>query len=357
MTDVPSAEVAAELRRAGAGEVDASTRRRAEYSSDASNYRVVPRAVALPAARRRGRWRPSRSAADSATPSPARGAGTSIAGNAIGPGVVLDFSRHLNRVLSVDPEARTAVVEPGAVLDCITARRGRTGCEFGPTRRPTPAPPSADDRQQRLRRARAGLRPHRRQRRRPRRPDRDRCSLHRPRLRPGRLRRGTARVPMRAALDGIVRDLGDDPHRVRPVRPAGLRLLAGAPAAGERLDVARFLVRHRGHAGGVTRAQRSGWCRAAAATALAVLGYPDMPAAADAVPAAAAARPAGAGGHGRPAGRGGPLGAGARRGARRCRAAAAGCSSRPAARPRPRRSLRRRARSRVAARPSDARSW
>ena len=60
------------------------------------------------------------------------GAGTSIAGNAVGAGVVLDFSPHLNHVLAVDPEARTAVVEPGAVLDSITAAAAPYGLRFGP---------------------------------------------------------------------------------------------------------------------------------------------------------------------------------------------------------------------------------
>ena len=62
----------------------------------------------------------------------ARGAGTSIAGNALSTGVVLDTSRHLNRVLSVDPEERTAVVEPGAVLDAITRAAAPHGLRFGP---------------------------------------------------------------------------------------------------------------------------------------------------------------------------------------------------------------------------------
>jgi FAD/FMN-containing dehydrogenase/Fe-S oxidoreductase len=61
-----------------------------------------------------------------------RGAGTSIAGNAVGTGLVLDFSRHLNRVLAVDPQARTAVVEPGAILDDITAAAAGHGLRFGP---------------------------------------------------------------------------------------------------------------------------------------------------------------------------------------------------------------------------------
>jgi FAD/FMN-containing dehydrogenase/Fe-S oxidoreductase len=123
--------LAGELRRAGVGEVEAGTRRRAEYASDASNYRVVPRLVVFP-----------REAAEvlaalevcrrNGTPLTARGAGTSIAGNAVGEGVVLDFSRHMNRVLSVDPRARTAVAQPGALLDEITAAAAPYGLRFGP---------------------------------------------------------------------------------------------------------------------------------------------------------------------------------------------------------------------------------
>ncbi|MGH3173184.1 MAG: FAD-binding oxidoreductase, partial [Streptosporangiaceae bacterium] len=128
---VPPRDLAAALRGAGLTGVDDSARRRAEYSADASNYRVVPSVVVFPrhvdeaaaaleVARRVG------------VPVTSRGAGTSIAGNAIGSGVVLDFSKHLNRVLSVDPEARTAVVEPGAILDDITAAAARHGLRFGP---------------------------------------------------------------------------------------------------------------------------------------------------------------------------------------------------------------------------------
>jgi FAD/FMN-containing dehydrogenase/NAD-dependent dihydropyrimidine dehydrogenase PreA subunit len=119
------------LRRAGVAQVDAAPRRRAEYSTDASNYRLVPAIVAFPrhvdevlvavaVARRLG------------VPVTCRGAGTSIAGNAVGTGVVLDFSRHLNRILEVDPAARTALVEPGAVLDTITAAAAPYGLRWGP---------------------------------------------------------------------------------------------------------------------------------------------------------------------------------------------------------------------------------
>ncbi|MBV9592914.1 MAG: FAD-binding protein [Actinobacteria bacterium] len=126
-----AAELVAALRRAGVSDLDAGTRRRAEYSSDASNYRLVPSAVAFP------RHADEVAAAlavcrELAVPLTSRGGGTSIAGNAIGTGLVLDFSRHLNRVLSVDPDARTARVEPGAVLDSITDAAATHGLRFGP---------------------------------------------------------------------------------------------------------------------------------------------------------------------------------------------------------------------------------
>jgi FAD/FMN-containing dehydrogenase len=130
-TDVQPGELAARLREAGLSEIDTTARRRAEYSSDASNYRVVPLAVAFP-----------RSADDLGAaltvcrelgvPLAGRGAGTSIAGNALSTGLVLDTSRHLNRVLSVDPEQRTAAVEPGTVLDSVTRAAAPYGLRFGP---------------------------------------------------------------------------------------------------------------------------------------------------------------------------------------------------------------------------------
>lgn len=96
-------------------DVDVSQRRIAEYSFDASNYRVPPIAVTFPR-------RPEdvvatiRACKRHGIPVTARGGGTSMAGNAIGSGVVIEFSRHMHHVVSVDPEARVAVVEPGVVL-------------------------------------------------------------------------------------------------------------------------------------------------------------------------------------------------------------------------------------------------
>src|SRR5215469_219972 len=128
---IPADDLAAALREAGVADVDITTRRRAEYSSDASNYRLVPAVVAFPGSAEEieaalGVCR------NEGVPLVPRGGGTSIAGNAISTGVVLDTSRHLNRVISIDPQARTATVEPGAVLDDITRAASEYGLRFGP---------------------------------------------------------------------------------------------------------------------------------------------------------------------------------------------------------------------------------
>jgi FAD/FMN-containing dehydrogenase/Fe-S oxidoreductase len=111
--------------------VDDSRRRRAEYATDASNYRVVPEVVVFP------RDADDALAAlavarEAGAPVTARGGGTSVAGNAVGPGVVLDFSRHMHRIGAVDPEARTAVVEPGVVMGNLQAAARPHGLRFGP---------------------------------------------------------------------------------------------------------------------------------------------------------------------------------------------------------------------------------
>jgi FAD/FMN-containing dehydrogenase/Fe-S oxidoreductase len=130
-TSTASRELVERLRAVLGPAVDASARRRAEYSSDASNYRVVPQAVVFP----RDADDVLAAAAvcrELAVPLTVRGGGTSIAGNAVGPGVVLDLSRHLNQVVSIDPDARTAVVQPGVVLDQLQRAAGRYGLRFGP---------------------------------------------------------------------------------------------------------------------------------------------------------------------------------------------------------------------------------
>ena len=112
-------------------DVDASSGTRARYSSDAGLTRIPPLAVAFPRTPEQ-----ALAAFDLArahgVPLTARGGGTSCASNAIGPGLVLDFSRHMNRVVSIDPEARTATVEPGCVGSTLQAAAAKYGLRYGP---------------------------------------------------------------------------------------------------------------------------------------------------------------------------------------------------------------------------------
>ena len=112
-------------------DVDASVGTRARYSSDAGLTRIPPLAVAFPRTPEQ-----ALAAFDLArahgVPLTARGGGTSCASNAIGPGLVLDFSRHMNRVISVDPQARTATVEPGCVGSTLQTAAAKHGLRFGP---------------------------------------------------------------------------------------------------------------------------------------------------------------------------------------------------------------------------------
>lgn len=123
------------LRRALEAEVsgtvafDAGTR--ALYTADASNYRQVPLGVVVPrtvddcvAA--------VAACAEYGVPLTPRGGGTSIAGNSIGPGLVLDTSRHLRAIEEIDSRARTARVQPGVVLDALRAATADHGLTFAP---------------------------------------------------------------------------------------------------------------------------------------------------------------------------------------------------------------------------------
>ena len=112
-------------------DVDASVGTRARYSSDAGLTRIPPLAVAFPRTPEQAIAAFELARAHS-IPLTARGGGTSCASNAIGPGLVLDFSRHMNRVVSIDPEARTATVEPGCVGSTLQAAAAKHGLRFGP---------------------------------------------------------------------------------------------------------------------------------------------------------------------------------------------------------------------------------
>ncbi len=119
------------LRRHVAGEVRFDDTSRRLYATDASHYQVRPLGVVVP------RTTDDLAvtvqiAAELGVPITARGAGTSLSGQAIGPGVVLDCSKYLNRVGEVDPTGRRVTVQPGVVLDQLNREVAPYGLMFGP---------------------------------------------------------------------------------------------------------------------------------------------------------------------------------------------------------------------------------
>ncbi|MER5219773.1 FAD-binding and (Fe-S)-binding domain-containing protein [Streptomyces flaveus] len=125
-----AAAVTEALARGDCGEVQGDAGRRAQYSADASNYRRIPLAVVFPSERRHV-LNALAVCRRLGVPITSRGGGTSTSGQAVGSGVVLDFSRYFNRLLAMDPVARTATVQPGIVLDELQRAAGEHGLLFG----------------------------------------------------------------------------------------------------------------------------------------------------------------------------------------------------------------------------------
>ena len=123
--------LAAELKSGIRGEVRFDDGSRALYATDGSNYRQVPIGVVIPksvddviatvaACRKHG------------APVLSRGGGTSLAGQCCNVAVVMDMSKYLNRILELDPEKKTARVEPGCVLDNLRDAAEKHHLTFAP---------------------------------------------------------------------------------------------------------------------------------------------------------------------------------------------------------------------------------
>jgi FAD/FMN-containing dehydrogenase/Fe-S oxidoreductase len=124
-------EFADALSRAIEGEVSFDDYTRHLYSRDASMYAITPRGVVAP--RHAGDVAAAVAiAAEHDVAVLPRGAGTSLAGQTVGDALVLDFSRHMSTILDLDPEARTARVQPGVVQDQLNRAAGAHGLMFGP---------------------------------------------------------------------------------------------------------------------------------------------------------------------------------------------------------------------------------
>ena len=125
------AELARALQKSIRGEARFGLGDRALYATDASNYRQLPYGVVLP-----------KSAEDVVAtvrlcnqydvPVTPRGGGTSLAGQTCNSAVIIDFSKYMHRILALDPERRTAVVEPGCVLDHLRHEAEKHHLTFGP---------------------------------------------------------------------------------------------------------------------------------------------------------------------------------------------------------------------------------
>ncbi len=124
-------DLEAVLKKSLEGEVRFDTLSRMLYSTDASNYQIEPVGVVVP-----------RSAEDviktvetctaHGVPMLPRGGGTSLAGQAVGHAVVMDYSKYMNNVLEVDTEARTVRTEPGIYLEQLNLQMRRYRLMFGP---------------------------------------------------------------------------------------------------------------------------------------------------------------------------------------------------------------------------------
>ncbi len=128
---IDASAIAADLRRAIHGEVRFDAGSRALYATDGSNYRQVPIGVVIPTdiddvietvavCRQHG------------APLLSRGGGTSLTGGCCNVAVVMDWSKHLNKVLSIDPGAKLARVQPGTVLDVLRTQAERHHLTFAP---------------------------------------------------------------------------------------------------------------------------------------------------------------------------------------------------------------------------------
>ncbi len=120
-----------ELKKRFAGDVRLDAASRVLYSTDASIYQIEPLGVAIPKTQD-DLHAAVELAAKYRVPILPRGAGTSLAGQAIGEALILDCSRWLDSIVEINPEERTAIVEPGVVLADLNRAVSKYGLQFGP---------------------------------------------------------------------------------------------------------------------------------------------------------------------------------------------------------------------------------
>ena len=118
-----------QLRAAITGDIWFDPVNRGRYATDASFYQVMPLGVVVPRTIHEA-LRTLEICRDDGRIVTPRGGGTSQCGQTVNDGVVIDLSKHLNRILSLDVENRTCVVEPGIVLDDLNRQLKQHGLWF-----------------------------------------------------------------------------------------------------------------------------------------------------------------------------------------------------------------------------------
>src|SRR5437868_10582222 len=113
------------------GEVRFDRASRLMYSTDASIYEIEPIGVVIPRTHE-DVFATMEVARNFKVPVLPRGGGTSLAGQTVGEAVVIDMSKHLNKVLEVNTEERWAIVEPGVVQEQLNLHVKPKGFLFGP---------------------------------------------------------------------------------------------------------------------------------------------------------------------------------------------------------------------------------
>ena len=129
--DELSAEIVAKLRSSITGEIRTDPVTRVLFSTDASIHKIEPLGVVFP--RNVDELIPITQICDQyKVPIIARGSGSSLAGQSIGKGLIVDCSRYINKMVNINPEELTITVEPGLILDDLNRETKKYGLQFGP---------------------------------------------------------------------------------------------------------------------------------------------------------------------------------------------------------------------------------
>lgn len=124
-------ELGAVLERELDGEIRLDAASRRLYSTDASIYQIEPLGVVIP--KHEDDLAATVSlAAEYSVPIVPRGSGSGLAGQSLGPALVIDCSRYLNQIVEIDPKERAAWVQPGVVLNEFNYAAARYGLKYGP---------------------------------------------------------------------------------------------------------------------------------------------------------------------------------------------------------------------------------